>query len=136
MIRDERGGRHPAGGAAADDHDLADRIVSQKTNSGSGGGAAGSGAAQVRAMNSAMRRQPFRGLEDRLPHLLERGRDLLLVQRVDGRLVIVGNDPWPSITATQLVVANSSSPSRNTRPLARHRSILRARLSGIAIVRH
>ena len=33
--------------------------------------------------------------------------------------------PWPSITATQLVVENSSSPSRNTRPLARHSSILR-----------
>src|SRR6476661_4923312 len=48
----QAGRRHPAGGAAADNHHLADGVGPQKTNSGSGGGDAGPWTAQVRAMNS------------------------------------------------------------------------------------
>ena len=93
MIFDMRSGGHPAGGSAADDHDLADAVGSHKTISGARLRGEPPADASICAMNSLVGRQAsarFRGSPS--AHLLERRGDLVLVKCVGNRLIVIGHD--------------------------------------------
>src|SRR5206468_8976006 len=111
---------HPAGGAAADDHDLSDEVVPHSANSRAAGGGV---AAQQLAMNSACEGRRW-AMSAKPARICSSAWAILFSSRPSTTgLYSSGTTCWPSITATQLTVLNSSRPSANTRPLLRNWSI-------------
>src|SRR5205823_6389488 len=103
----QRCSRHPAGGPAADDRNLAEAVFSQKTNSGSSGAA-------DRCPSICARNSPCVGRRSAVWRMPTRSCSSAEATFASSSASATGSYssgtmPCPNMTATQLGVANSSS---------------------------